>query len=173
MVSSIPSDIASYLTPDEKVIIVGNPQREVYVTNKRLILKKKGIFGGKEIVDASYRYISSIEYEKEIPLRYIAAGVFVIVFGLLLNYFRPLIAQGWYLEGDILSNILYIISTGLGIGGIILIILGVFLSLGPPVFTLHVVGREPIEIRGKGLEELIRVIRQYREETAVSEKGTP
>ena len=173
MASSIPSDIASYLTPDEKVVIVGNSQREVYVTNKRLIIKKRGVFGGKEIVDASYRHISSIEYEKEIPLRYVVAGVFVIVFGLLLSYSSPLITQGWFWEGDILSNMLYIISIGLDIGGIILILMGVFLSLGPPVFTLHVVGREPIEIRGKRLEELIRIARQYREETTVSEKETP
>ena len=68
---------------------------------------------------------------------------------------------------------LYIISIGLNIGGIILILMGVFLSLGPPVFTLHVVGREPIEIRGKRFEELIRIARQYREETTVSEKETP
>jgi len=68
---------------------------------------------------------------------------------------------------------LYIISIGLDVGGIILILMGVFLSLGPPVFKLHVVGREPIEIRGKRFEELIRIARQYREETTVSEKETP
>jgi len=96
MASSILSDIASYLTPDEKVAIVGNSQKEVYVTNKRLIIKKRGVFGGKEIVDASYRHISSIEYEKKIPLRYIVTGVSVIVFGLLLSYFSPLITQGWF-----------------------------------------------------------------------------
>lgn len=54
---------------------------------------------------------------------------------------------------------LYIISIGLDVGGIILILMGVFLSLGPPVFKLHVVGREPIEIRGKRFEELIRIAR--------------
>jgi hypothetical protein len=173
MASSIPVDIASYLIPDEKIIVVGNGEKEVYVTNKRLILRKRGIFGEKRIVDASYRYISSIEYEKEISLRDIVGGISLIILGLLLNYFRPLITQGWFWEGDVLSNVLYIISLGLGIGGVILILMGVFLSIGPPVFTLYIVGREPIELRGRKLEDLFRIVRQYWEDTKPGNEGSP
>jgi hypothetical protein len=173
MASPIPSDIASYLTPEEKVVIVENAEKEVYVTNKRVILKKKGIFGEKKIVDASFRHISSIEYEKEISLRDIAAGIGLITLGLLVYYFRPMITQGWYWEGDVLSNVLYIISIGLGIGGVILIAMGVLLSLGPPVFTLHIVGREPIELRGRRFEVLFKAVRQYREDTKASDEGAP
>ncbi len=172
MDSPIPSDIDSCLTPDERVVVSGNAEKEVYVTNKRIILRKKGIFGDKKIVDASYSHISSIDYEKEVALRDMLAGVGFIILGLLVNYFRPTIVQGWFWEGNVLSNVLYIASIGLGIGGIILIVLGVMLSLGPPVFTLHVVGREPIVFRGKKFEVLFKIARHYVEDTKLGGEET-
>ena len=53
------------MTKDEKVIKTGMSREwEIYITNKRVIFRKGGIFG-KEIVEASYRHISSIEYKKQ------------------------------------------------------------------------------------------------------------
>ena len=170
---SIPSDIASYLTPDEKIVMIGRNGGHIYATNKRLIFKTEWILGGKEIVEVSYRHISSIEYEKKISLRYIVAGICIIVLGLLVNYFRPQSTDNLYLFGMILSNWLNILSIVLGICGAILIIIGVLLSLRPPIFTIHIVGRKPIELRGKRLEELFRIVRQYREEIIAPEKVTP
>lgn len=67
---SIPSDIASFHQVLNKVMKIGKSRNwEIYVTNKRVIFRKEiggGVFG-KEIVEAPYRHISSIEYKKESP----------------------------------------------------------------------------------------------------------
>jgi len=171
---SIPSDIASYLTPDEKVLMIRKAKWEIYATNKRLILKKGGLFG-KEIIEASYRHISSIEYGRRISLRWIVAGICVAVFGTLgllitLNFMFGNIV-GWltWYGSDFRDQLQNLFSLPI-ICGAILILIGVALSLRPPVFTIHIVGRKPIILKGKKLEELIKVVRQYREEIATSEK---
>jgi len=161
---SIPSDIESYLTPDEKMMKIGKSREwEIYVTNKRVIFKKGGIFG-KEIVEASYRHISSIEYKKQSPLGNIVAGLVLIVFGFVSGYYALLEAKKYspilYEELNTLYAILAFLGFILAFFGIILIVAILFLS---PNFKIHIVGRKPLTISGKELEEIIKIIRQYRE----------
>lgn len=158
---SIPSDIASYLTPDEKMMKIGRSREwDIYVTDKRVLFKKGGVFG-KQIVEASYRHISSIEYKKESPWGYIIAGIFFIGFAF--------IAYNFIFEYEpTMRSILTILSFIMGLMGIILIVASVFIT---PKFKIHVVGRKPLTISGK-LEEIMKIIRQYREkvETEISKK---
>ena len=163
---SIPSDIASYLTPDEKIMMMGKNGGHIYATNKRLIFKNEGILGGKEIVEASYRHISSIEYGKKSSLGYVIAGICVVVLTLVFRYSFANFSLIFLVSWDWL-NILAILLILLGV---ILIVIGVALSFRPPVFTIHIVGREPIMLKGKKLEGLIKIIRQYREEIETPEK---
>lgn len=82
---SIPSDIKSYLTLDEKMMKIEKSREwEIYVTDKRVLFRKGGILG-KKIVEASYRHISSIEYKKESPWGYIITGLAIIVLAFVLN----------------------------------------------------------------------------------------
>jgi len=139
---SVPLDVASYLTPDENVLKTGRSgEWDVYVTNKRIILRK-GVMLGKEIVEASYRHISSIEYKKESPLGYIIAGIILIA----LAFFLGIKIHSW----------LYIV----GLIGVIIIIASFLIK---PVFKIHIVGRKPITLSGRLEEELIKIIREYRE----------
>lgn len=48
--------------------------------------------------------------------------------------------------------------------GIALIVVVFFIT---PNFRIYVVGRDPLEIPGKGLEEIFTIIRQYRERVEV------
>lgn len=150
---SIPSDIASYLTPDEKMIKIGRSREwEIYVTNKRFVFRKGGMFG-KEIVEASYRHISSIEYKKESPWGYIVAGiVFIGIAFITNNLFSSIFEE----LGSIMG---LVFAVFIGLIGIILLVAGVFIT---PSFKIHVVGRKPLTISGE-LEGIIRIIRQYRE----------
>ena len=163
---TLPSDIESYLTKDEKVIKTGKSRewKEIYVTNKRVILRRGGIFG-KEIMEASYRHISSIEFKKPSPLGYIIAGTSFSIFGIWLTIWA-ILERGHVspLFKDILSDF-FTIGIGLGLVstgfGIIIIVIG-FIVTSAPQFTIHVVGRKPLIISGK-LQEIIRIIREYRE----------
>lgn len=155
---TLPSDIASYLSKDEKMIKVGKIREGgIYVTNKRIILKKGGIFG-KEIVEASYRHISSIEYKRQTPWGDIIGGVALIILGFFMDdifglfiplsrYTRPTI--------ELLLIILFVIL------GVISIAYG--LVKVDAKYTIHVVGRQPLPISGRRMEEIIRIIREYRE----------
>ena len=110
---SVPSDIASYPTEEEKILKTGHAEgKQVFLTNKRIIFKTKDFLGGKEIVEASYRHISSIEYEKKISLGYVVAGIIVIVVGLLI-YFFPLLDTGIW---DLYASLIYylLLTTGAG-----------------------------------------------------------
>lgn len=150
---SLPSDIESYLTPDEKMIKTGKSQEwEIYVTDRRVLFRKGGVFG-KEIVEASYRHISSIEYKKENPLQYIVTGIFLIALAFILP-----IVLGDYLQ-DLPPETTYLLVFVVGIIGAAVLIASFFIK---PKFKIHVVGREPLTITGE-LEEIIKIIRQYRE----------
>jgi len=152
---SIPSDIKSYLTSDETILKTGrNGEWEIYITDRRVIFKTGG--WGKRIVEASCGHISSIEYEKESRLGYIIGGVVLLIF-----------AGGlWYLFHSILHFMIRtfpffwlfdLIVLLLGLVG-----LALFFVSPQGKFKIHVVGREPLTVSGK-LEEIIKIIRQYRE----------
>ena len=146
-----PSDVLSYLTNDENLLQTEKSDEwEVYVTDKRVIFKKGGILG-KELVEASYRHISSIEYKKGSPLSLIITGIVVIALGLFQYYFW----QGIEFIGTVSLALLI----GLTLLGVISIVASFFIK---PKFKIHVVGREPLTISGK-LEGIIKIIRQYRE----------
>ena len=159
---SIPSDIESYLTPDEKMVKIGKSRKwEIYITDKRVIFRKGGMLG-KEIVEASYRHISSIEYKKQSPLVYIILGITSFVSAVFFVYWfstianspsRILPSQTIFVLGEILGLFLVLL-------GIISIVSGL---LKKPNFIIHIVGRNPLKISGKELEDLIKIIRQYRE----------
>ena len=148
---SIPSDIKSYLTSDETVLKTGkNGEWEIFITDRRVIFKKGGL--GKRIIEASYRHISSIEYEKPSRLDYIIIGVVLLIsaFGI------------WYLFHGILREFPFF-----WLFDLIVLLLGsvglAFFFVNPQgEFKIHVVGREPLTVSGK-LEEIIKIIRQYRE----------
>jgi hypothetical protein len=152
---SLPSDIESYLTPDEKIIKTGKSQEwEIYITDRRVLFKKGGLFG-KEIVEASYRHISSIEYKKESPWEGIIIGIVLIVLAAIIRLFLNDFFLSIF-QYDIFALLVTII---LGMVGIAVIVASFFIK---PQFKIHVVGREPIPISGE-LEEIIKIIRQYRE----------
>ncbi len=154
---------------------------EIYATNKRLILKKGGMFG-TGIIEASYRHISSIEYGRgQISSSWIVAGILITAFGVCIAVFGPFLGllittfvfgnpSGWYTwYGSVTSQfqIFWILPM---ICGAILIVIGVALSAQAPVYKIHVVGRKPIRLRGKRLEGLIKVIRQYQEEMVTADR---
>jgi len=149
---SVPSEIESYLTPEEKIMKTGKSKEwEIYVTNKRVLFKKGGVLG-KEIVEASYRHISSIEYKKASQLEYIISGILLIVFPFVLPYIAPAIYEDFPTVGLLIYAVCILI-------GVIVIIMSFFIR---PSFKIHVVGRNPLTITGE-LEEIIRIVREYRE----------
>jgi len=174
--SSLPSDIASYLTPDEKVLKVvkdvkwgsksqifgleygAESKGEIYITNRRVIFKKGGGFlEGKQIVEASYRHVSSIEFVKESRWGYITAGICVIVFAIFLWWFLSWLSSLIELELGLLGLLPLII----GLLGLVL-----FFITPPNRFRIHVVGRAPLEIEGD-VEDAIKIIREFKEKVEV------
>ena len=152
---NIPADIQSYLTTDEKVLKKSKSSNwEIFVTDKR-VLFKKGNFFGKEIVEASYKHISSIEFKKDNPLKLLIIGIFLLV----ANF-----VQLFYFSNNFqnISN-LAILSTALLIilflMGIVAIASSFFVT---PQFKIYVIGRKPLTLEGK-LEPIIKIIRQYKE----------
>lgn len=146
-----PSDVMSYLTSDENLLKnEKSAEWEVYVTDKRVIFKKGGILG-KELVEASYRHISSIEYKKGSPFSLILTGIIFIVLGVIQYNFL----HGMEFIGTISLALLIIFI----LLGILSIVASFFIK---PTYKIHVVGREPLSISGK-FEGIIKIIRQYRE----------
>jgi len=148
---NVPSDVSSYLTADEDILKTEKSEEwEIYVTNKRVLFKKGGIFG-KELVEASYRHISSIEYKKASPLSFIIAGICLVLFGFIQYTF---LSKNRFFEPiSFWIQIVFILL------GIVAIVASLFIK---PTFKIHVVGREPLTVSGK-LEEIIKIIRQYKE----------
>lgn len=150
-----PSDIQSFLTFDEKLLKTDNNNNwEIYLTNKRILLKRSDMFGSKEIVEASHRHISSIEYTKVNPFLSIIAGIICIIVAIGLNYIldQPIFNLGIPFLGIGVAAILVII-------GVAVIILA---FLKKPTFKLHIVGRNPITLSSK-LEEIFRIVREHQE----------
>ena len=162
---SVPSDIESYLTPDEKMVKIGKSRKwEIFITDKRVIFRKGGMFG-KEIVEASYRHISSIEYKKHTPWEDIIAGIVAIVLAFFVDDIGSLIISLFLARSRVES---------LNLGLVWLVFTIFFLTVGIASsvygvlrsgarYLIHVVGRKPIPLYGKGLEDIIKIIRQYRE----------
>jgi len=170
-----PSDIASYWTKDETTLKVAKDVKwtsksasdlplsgkgEIYVTNRRVIFKRGGGFlEGKEIVEASYPHISSIELGQESRSGNILAGVFFLV----LAFF------GWWAFNAFFTPMIEISARAtpqylIGFGCLVLGVLGIALFFLTPskYFKIHIVGRNPIVISGE-LEEIIKMIRENRE----------
>jgi len=117
---------------------------DVFATNNRIILRKGVI--GKQIVEASYAHISSIEYKSFWSARQITVGLILVFIGILFP-----------LE--------FMIRAGLFIVGLILVLLSHRSGI-----KLHVVGRpDPISLSAD-LEPMIKWIRQYKQQIAFSPK---
>jgi hypothetical protein len=146
----VPSDLLPYLTSDEELVQTERTKKwRIYLTNKRFILKKGGIFR-KELVEAAYRHISSIEYKKHRSIKLIVLGIICIALGFVLTYLFSFWHVVFWLSW--LSIILAIV-------GVVIIVAG---FLRPAKFRIHVVGRNPISLSGD-LDEILKIIREYRE----------
>jgi hypothetical protein len=159
--ATLPFDIESYLTPDELIVKIGRSRKwEIYVTDKRVIFKPahEGR-DGTEIVATSHHRISSVEYKKKDPSRYIAVGVvfvgFAIVLPILLNEIFPFVFTHYPTEATIFS-ILITMSTALI--GIILVGVSLFAK---PNLTVHVRGKKLLTVSGE-LEEIVEAIDKNR-----------
>lgn len=142
------------MTTDETIEHSGKIQDgDLYITNKRVILRR-----GLIITEASYRHISSIEYEKPGISGYLLAGICIVAVAIILYVFDT------RLISMMLPNNIFMAIIGFGI---LLIIVG-FLIKSSPSYKLYIVGREPIILKGHNLEDIIKVIRQYREHVDVS-----
>jgi hypothetical protein len=58
------SKVASYLDPDERVVIVAKGSEIMFLTNKRLLMRKLSILKRETIQDISYDKIISIQLKK-------------------------------------------------------------------------------------------------------------
>lgn len=58
------SKIAHYLHPDEEVVIVAKGSKIMFLTNKRLLIRKLSILKREIIQDISYDKINSIELKR-------------------------------------------------------------------------------------------------------------
>lgn len=77
----IPKDIATYLTPDEKVEkIFKLKDCIIFASNKRLYIKR-----GREIQDATYDHISSIRFNSKRYFELIALGIFLLLIAFLFG----------------------------------------------------------------------------------------
>ena len=144
----VPTDILSYLASDEKLVQTERIKDwKIYLTNKRIILKKGGIFR-KELIEASYRHISSIEYKKHRPIKWIIIGIVCIASAFFVTY-----------QLNRLPPITVWIPVILAIAGFALIIAA---FLRPAKFRIHIIGRKPIILSGN-LEAILKIVREYRE----------
>ena len=58
------SKVANYLDPDERVVVVANGSKIMFLTNKRLLMRKLSILKRETIQDIPYDKISSIQLMK-------------------------------------------------------------------------------------------------------------
>lgn len=145
---SVPSDLLPILAQDEKLIQTENAEKwRIYLTDKRMILKRGGIFK-QELIEAAYNHISSIEYKKVIPLKQIIVGVVLIIIGFILAYLSNFI--------NLIFWISWLPTLILAIVGIILIVTA---FLTHPKYIIHIVGRNPITLTGN-LENTLKTIRE-------------
>ncbi|MCW4040408.1 MAG: hypothetical protein NWE83_06620 [Candidatus Bathyarchaeota archaeon] len=148
----IPVDVQSYLTEDEDIEIIADIREgELYVTNKRVILRKGGF--SKEIIEASYRHISSIKYKLRRSRKWLILGVICLAIGVLA-------LNGWILLPIYISSIELVLFLILFVVGGIGIIRGM---LGREQYTFHIIGRDPIVLSAHNIEDIVKIVRQYRE----------
>jgi len=154
---SIPSDVASYLAPDERVLEKWRGgEWDVFATNNRIILRK-GIIG-KQIVEASYAHISSIEYKSLWNVGQALIGAILIFVGLFLP-------EEFMIRIGLVGLVSFLIRAGSLIVGLILVLLSHRSGI-----KLHVVGRpDPISLP-TNLEPMIKWIRQYKQPIGISPK---
>jgi hypothetical protein len=151
----VPSDIKSYLAKNERIVKTEkSAEWEIYVTKKRAIFKKQGILG-KEIVEASYHHISSIEYKKKSRIAYIILGIVVLT---------VLSLEGILVQDQFISLLFFL----MGLLFVISIVLLAYLE--KPKYTIHILGRKPIEVSAK-LEGIIKTIREYQASARVGLRG--
>ena len=144
----VPSDLLPYLASDEKLVQTERTKEwKIYFTNKRFILKKGGLLK-KEMVEASYQHISSIEYRKVVPINWIIAGIICIASSFAMTYIFSSFQNFWF-------NIPQIF---LAIAGIVIIVAA---FLRPAKFIIHIVGRNPITLSGD-LEEIFKTAREQQ-----------
>jgi hypothetical protein len=146
---TLPSDIQSQLTPDEKVIQYGAIIEGVlYVTNKRVFYR--GLNTKNKIESIAYRDIVSID-----PTSFNRQIVWVIIgIAILLGTF--LSVQFFRIE---LSDIAYVI---ISVVSIVMIIVGFYKV---PSYVININGKQPIKISARNINSLIYDIRKNRERT--------
>jgi len=154
---SIPSDIASYLAPDERVLEKWRGgEWDVFATNNRIILRK-GIIG-KQIVEAFYAHISSVEYKSLWNVRQALVGLILIFAGLFLP-------EEFIIPIALVGLVSFLIRAGSFIVGLVLALLSHTSEI-----KLYVIGRpDPISLP-TNLEPMIKWIRQYKQPISISTK---
>lgn len=154
---SIPSEIASYLIPNETILKEWSTRDwNIYATQQRIFLIKRG-FLSKQVVEASYAHISSIKFMSE--RRFGRLVVAILLFILSFVSFRLDLLIPPELISEVTLNIGIILGGSfilLGGGLLIWFVIGV-----DEFFTLYVVGREPITV-SKELSDMIRFVREKR-----------
>jgi len=152
-----PDYIVAYLNRNEKILKTGKSNEwNIFVTDNR-VLFYRGMLGGKEIVEASYNHISSIEYRKSSSIGLIIAGIFCFIVGYLLYSFVDRISP--ILSGT--NTVFGGLFVFLGICSFIAIL------LLRPSYTIHVVGRLPLTLTGRNLEPIMLIVRQYKQKVEV------
>ena len=58
------SKVANYLDPDERVVVVATGSKIMFLTNKRLLIRKLSLLKRETIQDVPYDKISSIQLRK-------------------------------------------------------------------------------------------------------------
>jgi hypothetical protein len=144
---SLPSDIQSQLAPIERVIehqtIV---EGVIYATNRRILLRR--IDASKVIESAPYTDILSIEMtQSRRQIGWFIAGIAI----LLVTFLSVLIFQ---LQ---IPDLTYVV---VGLISIVMIVVGFYRM---PSYALQISGKDSIKISSRNIEDVIYVIRKYRD----------
>jgi len=150
---SVPSEIASFFTPGEILLKRWSVKGwNIYATQYRIFLCKNSVFS-KQVIEAAYNYISSVELSRKRPLSRLISAILLFVTGYFLMMIDP--TPRYYYTGPSISHYMAMILFLIGIAFLVWFIIGV------QGFTLHIVGRKPI-ITPKELTEMVRFIREKR-----------
>jgi len=162
---SVPSEIASYFTPEETLLKNWSSKGwNIYATQFRVFLYKKGIFS-KQVIEASYEHISSIEFQRKRPLGGLFCAITSFFGGFIFIYFDFEIRG--YLPPFYFPLFLYL-SLIFWIVGILSVVCFIFVA--EEGFTFHIVGRSPITLP-KELTEMVRFIREKRPQEVYMRKA--
>jgi hypothetical protein len=153
------SELDKYLIHEETVIKHWTFKGwKIYATSIRLILSKQGRFS-RQIIDAPYRFISSVELGRQRPLERMVGTIIFLIAGFVLMYLGYLLPDPYIVSPQLrlpLENLCYLFW----FIGIVCI---VWFLIGVQQITLHVMGRKPIAIPREltDVVNLIRDIPQY------------